>query len=442
MSANSKAVLSEKLFGWNKHADAPKEYVFYEMRLKTKLSLGKHSRTYLLSAASVLAKRGEVVTAIPDLTDQQLSQMQNRPLRDWRYRKEQNERKLAAYELVQSRIDDDFSSAIGDCESLFAIDSNARAFIKNASTGPGSGLEGSMTHEEQFRAILLKLQVEFKPSVNLDLFTTKREFETLSDANGLSYTDYLANHTRLYEECAGLGSKPTDDTCETSIMEHFHNPFFEAEKKKMIMDRAHCKKDVDRVYTWRTFLEECAIYCASNPKADAWGTTQKEIATPSVQGQIARYTSVSKGAESAKGKSSNVSGGGKPTYDSCYRCGLSGHKIWKCTSTQCSKCKVNIGASPQGLRHDNLDHDSRKCKGSSSMSSSSLKHFDPSSAKKKALETMVKVCQAKLVDKRKTSGEAESMPKKKKRKLLRANNGADLQPNPQIDQEGDEEEED
>lgn len=440
MSGKDKASSSEKLFAWGKHADAKLEYLYFEMRLRTKLSLGKHSRTYILSPAEVTAKRGELVEALVEPTDEELDAMSAKTLRNWRYKKDLQEKKLLAYEMVQTHVDNDFSSGVGELECLFAVESNARAFIKNAANGVGTGVEGTMTNEEQFRAIILRLQMEFKPSVNLDLFQTKREFETLSDANGISFTDFHATHTRLYEECNSLGETPTDDTCETAIMEHFHNPYFEAEKKKMIMDRAHCKKASDRKYTWRTLLEECAIYCASYPKADTWGATQKEVSS-SVQGQIARYTAVSKGSDSTKGGGGNSSGGGKQSYDSCWRCALSGHKVWKCSSTQCSKCKAHIGACPSGLRTDNLDHDSRKCKGSSSASSNSRMYFDPSSAKKKALESMVKVCSAKLVDKRKASGESESAPKKKKvKKLLRLNNGAALQPHPQVDQDDEEEE--
>jgi hypothetical protein len=224
-------------------------------------------------------------------------------------------------------------------------------------------------------------------------------------------------------------------------MEHFHNPNFDAEKKKMILDRALCKKATDRIYTWRTFLEECAIYCATYPKADAWGVTQKEVSS-SVQGQIARYSAVTKGSDSTKGSGSNSSGGGRQPNDSCWRCALSGHKIYKCSSTQCSKCKAQIGAAPSGLRADNLDHDSRKCKGSSSASSNSHLYFDPAKAKKKALESMVKICSAKLVDKRKATGEIESAPKKKKtKKALRIKNGVALEPHPQVEEEEDEDEE-
>jgi hypothetical protein len=95
---------------------------------------------------------------------------------------------------------------------------------------------------------------------------------------------------------------------------------------------------------------------------------------------------------------------------------------------------------------ETLDHDSRKCRPQSSTSASSnySKPFDPKTAKKKALLTMVKSCNTQLDVKRSMSGEADTAPaKKKKRKALRIKNGAPLAPHPaisEVDAESSEEE--
>jgi hypothetical protein len=443
---------SDKLYAWNKHADATLEFIHMQMRLSTKLLSGKHSRSYLENLAQVTAKRGIPVVPMEDLTADDLYYMEDWELRNWRYLKEVNAQAVSKYETACDLVDDHFALAIADVESLFTIDSNARTYIKDAKLGMGAPpADGGpcvlKTHEEQYRANIAKLELEFKPSVNLDLFTANRMFETHTDAN-LTYTDFHAEHTRLYQLCGSLGAVPTDNVCETVLLEHFHNPSFTQEKKKMVMDRAKASPLVPRTYTWENFLWECATLCASNPEYDTWGLSKKEVMSVAVSGQIARYTavSVSKSPEKAVTSGNQSSGGERTGSNACFRCALSGHKFWKCTNTTCSKCKCHIGTVPSDIRMETLDHDSRKCRPQSSTSASSKysKPFDPKTAKKKVLLAMVKSCNTQLDSKRAMSGEADSAPaKKKKRKALRIKNGAPLNPHPaisEVDAESSEEE--
>ena len=440
MAQSKLADKSDKLYPWNKHADAILEFLYMRMRLSTKLLSGKHSRSYLEIPEQVAAKRGNPVIPIPDLTEDDLYYMEDWELRNWRYLKDINTQAVSKYETACALIEDHFALAIADVESLFTIDSNARTYIKDAKLGMGAppadgGPCALKTHEEQYRAIIAKLELEFKPSVNLDLFTANRMFETLTDAT-TTYTDFHAEHTRLYQLCGALGAVPTDNVCETVLLEHFHNPYFTQEKKKMVMDRAKAGPLVPREYTWLNFLWECATLCASNPEYDTWGLSKKEVVSPPVIGQIARYTAVSKSSEKPPSTGNQSSGGERTGTNNCFRCALSGHKFWKCTNTVCSKCKCNIGTVSPSVRMETLDHDSRKCRAQSSSNTSSTysKPFDPKTAKKKALLTMVKTCNTQLDVKRTMSGEGDSAPakKKNKRKALRIKNGAAITPHPSV----------
>jgi hypothetical protein len=112
---------------------------------------------------------------------------------------------------------------------MFKIDSNARAFIKQARVP-------TETQEVQYFAVLARLKLEFEPSTSLDASKTRRIFEALTDV-GQSFTDYLAEHTRLLDILISLRSIPSDDSIETAIIEHFRNENFRDGIADLICDR-------------------------------------------------------------------------------------------------------------------------------------------------------------------------------------------------------------
>jgi hypothetical protein len=441
MAQSKFSVEVDKKFAWSKHTDAYSEYAYFQMQHTTRLLAGKYPRTYIQDEALVTLKRGVMPDALVTPTEDELWYYTTDELNVWKYKKENYDKAVQLAKEANDHIDAHFASGIADIEVLFAINCNARTSIMQAKYVANVLLP---THEAQYRAIITRLELDFKPSANLDSFNASRSFETLTDT-GTTYTDYYAEYTRLHALCSSLACTPSDNLCETVIIEHFHNPNFAEQRKKLILDRAECDLTTTaRTYDWKAFLKQCSTLCAGFPDWDTWGLTMKESTAPPVIGSVARYVAVSKGPK--PGKPATSSGGARSTSDACWRCGLSGHKFWKCPSVVCSKCKGQIGSAPAGMRIESLDHDMRMCnaKGGSNSTAVTTKIFSPQTANKKALVAMAKQIEGRLKAKREENGEPEPVIKAKKAKLrrvLRVGNGAPpaLGAHPAVEEDDEEE---
>jgi hypothetical protein len=356
MSTPSKAIV---VFNWSKHSDAGPQWEHFKMIRSNKQSRGdgKVSMSYLDVPEQLAAAKKVVPAAYQELEDEEVFQLSVSEMRKYEFCVKRSNDAIKKATDANLVIENHFSICIADIEDMFKIDCNARQYIKQARIVTES-------KELQYIAVLARLADEFEPSTSLDASKTRRIFEALTDV-GRSFTDYYAEHTRLMDVLVNLDARPTDDSIETALIEHFHNEEFAEGIKSLIKDRA--TTGGVRTHTWKSFLDDCANICAAKSDCDNWGLNKEEKA-PDVVGHSARWVQVSKSKSEGRSKSSggdtekssSKSSGGASGYP-CWRCGVPGHRYYSCPSIKCHKCSKTIGTVPKVISADSLDHDSRSC---------------------------------------------------------------------------------